>query len=69
MECTLLLEAAGLRLFPREQGGGEEGMLWASSGLSALGDGQWETIAGKCFPRGKGAFLGDLPRAWAAVQV
>lgn len=55
MECTLLLEAAGLRLFPWEQGGGEEGMLWVSSGLSALGDGQWEKESlASAFPGVKG---------------
>lgn len=62
VKCTLLLEAVGLRLFPWEQGGGEEGMLWASSGLSALGDGQWETESlASAFPGVKGCSLEDCP--------
>lgn len=63
---TLLSETAASGSL--ENGGGAGGHAVVFSGVSALhevGNGR----AGKCFPRGKGEFLGGLHWAWAAVQV
>lgn len=69
MVRTLLSETSGSGS-PLGNEREEERMPWVFSEASALRDvAVGNGIAGKCFPRGKGEFLGGLHRAWAAVQV